>query len=108
MSRYVDLYLDTEPEYEIEDGIKVYNRDKYYAVTEILNKSKIGTHWHVLVTAEQLAQRKIDKEACITLSLAADDYKYTKIEVGNDYDHPLHVFGRGTHDPEILAAKAEL
>jgi hypothetical protein len=93
-----------EPEHVIVDGEKIYS-NKYYAVAEVPNKDQKGSHWHVLLNAEQHQTRILNSESCITLSLANEKYKYTKQETGDEFDKPLHVFGRGTHDPDILAAK---
>jgi hypothetical protein len=102
---YIDIYLDTEPSYEIIDNEKAYDPVKYYAVVEVPNKDAKGSHWHVLLRQEQYDKRQIDAKPCITLTLADDKYKKTKLETGKDYDEPIHTFGGHTHDPEIIAAK---
>jgi hypothetical protein len=106
---YVDLYfLDSEPDYTMVDGEKLYDPGQYYAVVEVPNKDESGHHWHVLLTQEQYDQRKVDKKSCITLTLADVRCKWSKVDTKEDYDRPIHVFGNQTHDPEIIAAKAEV
>ena len=92
--RYVDIYLDDEPEYTMSGDTKIYT--DCYAVVECSDENK-KTYWHVLLTWEQYQQRLDEEKECITFSLADDKKKKIKDEI----EIPLHTFCRHICDPLV-------
>lgn len=100
---YVDIFVDKEPEgVEVPDGdggVKTIYPDFYNEKPVKVANGDNTFHWHILLTDEQYAARKVLEDVTKPCDTFSECPKKYLTNVGLDEYRPKHVFGRGVHEP---------